>query len=292
MIHRVVRLLAIGLIVCCIPPNSGGAAAADTKERIAIVDFDVQGDVGIADAGKIVPRLLLSEFAEKYEMVTRTQLQALLTEKNLQVSDLMDADKAKQYGKLIPVKYLVVGEVMKGAEYWMTAQLVEVGPGIIRSPRKVSASTYQELEKKIPLLGKLLLMDDERYKNWQDATGNTEKRALLGDLIVQYPKILEFNSGDFAYASYHGGIVVRNNRTGAEEIIWAGEPGHPVSGDFKKNLDDSADLRMRMGSALSDEVSIFNDALRVQVFQGGGMIFETRTAITWRSVHEMRRLRR
>ncbi|HUU31815.1 MAG TPA: protein kinase, partial [Phycisphaerae bacterium] len=118
------------------------AAADAVKERIAVVDFQVQGDVGVADAGKIIPRLLLSEFAEKYELVTRTQLESLLREKNLQISDLMAADRAAELGKLLPVRYLVVGEVMKGADFWITAQLVEVGPGIIRSPRKVGAPTY------------------------------------------------------------------------------------------------------------------------------------------------------
>jgi AmmeMemoRadiSam system protein A len=79
----------------------------------------------------------------------------------------MSANKAVEYGKLLPVKFLVVGEVMKGAKYWITAQLVEVGPGIIRSPRKVSAENYLELEEKVPLLGKLLCMTDAEYDKWQ-----------------------------------------------------------------------------------------------------------------------------
>lgn len=92
-----VWLVACGLLLSDIP------LAAQVKERIAVVDFEVPGDVGVPDAGKIVPRLLLSEFSDKYELVTRTQLQALLNEKNLQVSDLMDASGAKERGKLIPV---------------------------------------------------------------------------------------------------------------------------------------------------------------------------------------------
>ena len=141
---------------------------AAIKETIAVVDFQVQGDVGVTDVEKIVPRLLLSEFGEKFELVTRTQLETVLREKNLQFTDLMTPDKALEKAKLLPVKYLVVGEVMKGAEFWITAQLVEVGPGLIRSPRKVSAGSYSELEAKIPTLAKLLHMSDEEYRKGQE----------------------------------------------------------------------------------------------------------------------------
>ncbi len=113
--------------------------AAAIKEQIAVVDFQVQGDVGVSDAGKIVARLLLDEFAGKFELVTRTQLETVLKEKNLQFHDLMTPDKALQNAKLLPVRYLIVGEVMKGAEFWLTAQMVEVGLGVIRNPRKISA---------------------------------------------------------------------------------------------------------------------------------------------------------
>ncbi|MBI5396515.1 MAG: hypothetical protein HZA91_14565 [Verrucomicrobia bacterium] len=267
---------------------TGVVLAAGPKERIAVVDFEVQGAVGVADAGKIVSRLLLSEFSDRFELVTRTQLQTLLTEKNLQVTDLMEADKAKEYGKLIAVKYLVVGEVMKGAEFWITAQLVEVGPGIIRSPRKISAQTYQELEAKIPLLGQLLSMSDAQYRNWLEAKGNVPKQSLLGGLIAQYPKILEFTSGDWSYATYHGGVVLRDNVTGAKQTVWAGEPGHEILGDFKSSLASDPNLKANLGPALTDAVSVFNDALRVQIFAGGAMIYETKTAITWRSCHERR----
>lgn len=279
---RIIRLFLLWTFV------TGVALAASPKERIAVVDFEVQGAVGVADAGKIVSRLLLSEFADRFELVTRTQLQTLLTEKNLQVTDLMEADKAKQYGKLIAVKYLVVGEVMKGAEFWITAQLVEVGPGIIRSPRKLSAQTYPELEGKIPMLGQLLSMNDAQYRNWLEAKGSSPKQSLLGGLIIQYPRILEFKSGDWSYATYHGGVVLRDNVTGVKQTVWAGEPGHQVLGAFKSNLDSDPNLRANLGPALTDEVSVFNDALRVQIFAGGAMIFETRTAITWRSCHERR----
>ncbi len=64
---------------------------------------------------------------------------------------------------------------MKGADFWITAQLVEVGPGIIRSPRKVSANTYRELEAQIPLLGKLLIMSGEEYHKWQEEMVNHPK---------------------------------------------------------------------------------------------------------------------
>jgi hypothetical protein len=163
-----------------------------------------------------------------------------------------------------------------------------VGPGIIRSPRKISASTYPQLEKKIALLGELLAMSDDAYRNWQETASDSPKRVLLGDLIVQYPKILEIKSGDYAFKSYHGGVQVRDNKSGMTETVLAGEPGQFIHGAFKADLEGDRAIRDRLGAALTREVSIFNDALRVQVFEGGTLIFETGTGLRWQSFHERR----
>lgn len=164
--QRSLLVAMIGLIGGAMIEAQEGAAPEPRRERIAVVDFQVYGDVGVRDAEKIVPRLLLSEFTGKFELVDRTQLEVLLKEQNLQMSDLMAPDKALRNGKLIPVRYLVVGEVMKGADFYTTARLVEVGPGIIRSPRKVSAVSFREMEAKITLLARLLQMDDKEYQAW------------------------------------------------------------------------------------------------------------------------------
>ena len=144
------------------------ATAPQEAQAIAVVDFGVCGDVPVKDAGKIMSRLLLSEFEGRYEIVTRAHLAQLLAEHDLMMSDLMDAPGALRRGKVLPVKYLVVGDVMKGADFWITAQLVQVANGVIHAPRKVRAASFKKLEDEIALLGRLLCMPEGVYKRWRD----------------------------------------------------------------------------------------------------------------------------
>jgi len=165
---RIVALLAVAANAAWfVNPERGAAAdSAAEKPTIAVVDFQTQGDIRIKDAAKIIPRLLLAEFAGKFALISRSELDALLSERDLRMSDLSASTTPGERIKILPVKFLVVGDVMKGADWWVTAHLIEVSNAKVHKPRKIRAKTYPELEAKAPLLARLLTMSDEEYQSW------------------------------------------------------------------------------------------------------------------------------
>jgi len=105
--------------------------------------------------------------------------------------------------------------------------------------------------------------------------------------IVSYPKLNSFR-GNYSYSSFHDSIFIHDNASGKDAVVNVGVPGHPILAGFKNNY-DGKNLKPALGEALTDEVSILNDALRVQVFQGGAMVYEKTSKIIWWGTHIRRK---
>jgi hypothetical protein len=103
-------------------------------------------------------------------------------------------------------------------------------------------------------------------------------------VIVSYPKIKEF-SGDYKYSAREDGVVLVRNPDGQTVRVGAGGTACPVAERFKKLLAGDPGLARQLGDALTDEVSVYDDALRVQVFRGGALIYEKASGVTWISRH-------
>jgi TolB-like protein len=103
------------------------------KVRIAVADFEVSGGVKEEDVGRSFAELLLTKLADKFEVIERTQLIKLLDEQELQMSDLVEPEKA---ARIKGVSHLVLGRIIKlGAKLTITARLVNVGTGTVIKPR-------------------------------------------------------------------------------------------------------------------------------------------------------------
>lgn len=114
--------------------------------------------------------------------------------------------------------------------------------------------------------------------------------AELSQPIVEYPKLRELH-GDYRYTAYQDRLVIRDNSTGVEETVRVDRPGYPVAERFQRILEEDASLAERLGVALTGEVVLFQGALRVQVFEGGAMLYEAASRTTWWGWHQRRRLR-
>lgn len=81
--------------------------------RVAVTDFpDLQGV--ISDLGRYIAERLttrLSVQIEKFRVIERRRLGQALGELRFSVSDLVDPDKAKQFGKMLGAEAIVVGTV-------------------------------------------------------------------------------------------------------------------------------------------------------------------------------------
>jgi len=111
--------------------------------------------------------------------------------------------------------------------------------------------------------------------------------ADVGQPIVQYSKLRELQ-GDYRYTAYQDRLVIRDNSTGREETVRVDRPGYQVAERFQSLLEQDSTLSERLGAALTDEVSLFEGALQVQVFEGGAMLYEAASRTTWWGWHRRR----
>src|ERR1051325_7177949 len=109
--------LALGLAVLAVMPS----VAQTTRPTIALLDFDF-GTVqkwwsGNDDIGKGIADMIVDELVNdgSFRVIERKRLNALLAEQNFANSERADpaAKTVASIGKVLGVKYLVVGSVTK-----------------------------------------------------------------------------------------------------------------------------------------------------------------------------------
>jgi tetratricopeptide (TPR) repeat protein len=130
------------------------------RDRVSVANFEVRGDVGIADAGKTVAEELLPTLKRRFDLVERAQIAKIMTELKLEGVPVAFDDQ-REIGQLAKIRYLVVGSVSQLGGIAVNARLVDVRTGLVVQTGKVVASTPQELTALLPELGKQLLMNDE-----------------------------------------------------------------------------------------------------------------------------------
>ncbi len=112
--------------------------SSQEKERIAILDFEA-GSVS-ADTAKTVAELLGTELVNtgKFAVIERKQIAKVMNEQGFQMTGAVDMEKAVQVGKLLAVKYLVMGSVAKlGGNYIINGKIVDVESGNVLLATKV-----------------------------------------------------------------------------------------------------------------------------------------------------------
>jgi curli biogenesis system outer membrane secretion channel CsgG len=111
--------ICLFVLAACLAPAP--AAAQSTRPTVAILDFEF-GSIqhwwsGNQDIGTGISDMLVDALLEdgSYRIIERKRLDAILAEQNLSQSDRADpsAKTLAQLGKLLGVKYLIVGSITK-----------------------------------------------------------------------------------------------------------------------------------------------------------------------------------
>jgi curli biogenesis system outer membrane secretion channel CsgG len=107
-IRAVAVALAAALLAVATP------AAAQAKPRVAVIEFKnkVSGwGWGWYQAGTNAQDMFVTELvkAERYRVIEREQLQAIMAEKHLSLSGDLDPKTAMKIGKLLGVEYIIAG---------------------------------------------------------------------------------------------------------------------------------------------------------------------------------------
>ena len=135
------------------------------REIVSVADFELRGDVGMADAGSSIADELLPLLKPRYDLVERGQLKRIIGELRLGPDFARDPKQQAQLGKVANVRYLVVGSVSRLAGVSIRARLVDVQTGLVVQTGKVLALTMEDAMNQMPDLAKqLLLSDDDKMK--------------------------------------------------------------------------------------------------------------------------------
>jgi tetratricopeptide (TPR) repeat protein len=147
------------------------------RDRLSVADFEVRGDVGLAQAGKTVAEELLPAFKSRFDLVEREHLGRVIDELKLEASALGDDPSCrKEVGQLARIRYLVVGSLTPLCGVTANARLVDVQTGLVVQTARVSAPTVEALIPKLPLLAQLLTMSDDQKLAFEAALA--EKAAV------------------------------------------------------------------------------------------------------------------
>ena len=146
---RLVRILFLaGISVFVGSALLQAAEEKAAKPRVAVLEFKNKAPNGWGHAGAAAQDILISELVKKnkYTVLDRERLAAILQEKNLSLSGDVDPKTAVKAGKLLGVEYVIVGAVTEfgsvksGASTgWFGGRLPSVDVGTNRFTAAIDA---------------------------------------------------------------------------------------------------------------------------------------------------------
>ncbi len=146
------------------------------KTKIAILDFQLQGDhFPNEDMGAIVAEWFTTAMVQegRFDVVERQMLRKVLHKQKLAVTGVVDASSATQIGKLLGVKVIISGSVMKlGDTTEINARIIDVKNGSIIAAENIKGEDSTQLQdlvgqmarkiiKNFPLEGYIVNRNDE-----------------------------------------------------------------------------------------------------------------------------------
>ena len=174
---RASRIIVSAMGVCL----AGALCAGETddpKPRLAVVDFKAVGRVGIADAGRAVAELLQVRLkADRYRIVERTQLSAILDEHDLSMAEVVSNPHVLRGRKLRGVRYLILGSVVRLGRLAVAARMVDVSSGEIVQTAEVSAQNAEDLGAGLARLAALLQMSSREQREYRGALARPGRPA-------------------------------------------------------------------------------------------------------------------
>lgn len=152
-------ILLIGLVALNMVPESFGF----DKIKIAVLDFQMQGQ-GFEndDMGKIIAEWLTTAFVKegRFDVVERRLLSKVLGEQELAVSGVVNTNTATELGKLLGVKIVITGSVIKlSQQIEVNARIIDVENASIIAAENVRAIQTTKLEELVVEMSRKIIRD-------------------------------------------------------------------------------------------------------------------------------------
>jgi TolB-like protein len=127
------------------------SAAADyEKTKIAVLDFDLKGEgFETDDMGAIVAEWFITALVKegRFDVIERSLLNKILEEQKLGISGVVDEETATELGKLLGVKVIISGSVLRVQHILeINARIIDVETAAIIAAENVRSATAERLQ--------------------------------------------------------------------------------------------------------------------------------------------------
>lgn len=252
-------LLAFGLAPVSAP-------AEFTKTKIAVLDFQMQGEEQEnQDMGSIVAEWFITAMVKegRFDVIERRLLQKILSEQQLVMTGVVDESSATQIGKLLGVKVIISGSVMKVRDMLeVNARIIDVENASIIAAESVKSSTASRLQDLIVEMSAKIIRNFPLEGYVVDRDG--KKVTLdLGSRSGVKPGM--------EFVVYREGEVIKHPKTGevldVERIHTGRVRIQSVLGKISEGevLDEEADDAIKYGQLVSSVVAGGNGGKRQPV---------------------------
>ncbi|HSH13032.1 MAG TPA: SUMF1/EgtB/PvdO family nonheme iron enzyme [Desulfurivibrionaceae bacterium] len=150
------------LLLFTLAARPGWAAEPGQPARlsVAVMEFNVMGDLGAEGGGAIVAEWLVSALGESkvFALRERVLLKKVLAEQQLALTGLMDEGKAAaKIGKLYGLDAVISGSIFRwGSTITVTARLIDSETGAIKGTAEIRAGNLDAVPARIKDLARVL----------------------------------------------------------------------------------------------------------------------------------------
>ncbi len=171
-------------------------ALQNRRDSVAIADFEVRGDIGLPNPGRVIAEELMPAFRGRFDVVDRQQLDKVIGELHLQAGDLWNSDEPRrELGKIAKIRYLVLGSVTPTfGGIAVHGRMVEAASGLVVQTAKLVVPSPAELTRQLPRLALMLQMSDPELRAFEQS-------------LTQLPPVLVIQSGPFLPPLLNAGSV-------------------------------------------------------------------------------------
>ena len=200
-----IRFLGI-LLLALLPLN---AMADFTKTKVAVLDFQLQGKgYDTEDMGMIVAEWFITALVKtgRFDVIERALLQRILEEQKMSMSGILDESSATKFGKILGVKVIISGSVMKLHDVLeINSRIIDVETGSIIAAESVRSAESTDLQN---LVSQMSARITKNFPLEGYVVSRQENTAIidLGKIAGVRP--------DMEFMVYREGEVLKHPRTG------------------------------------------------------------------------------
>ncbi len=138
------------LLVSTFLATAQTALADFQKTKIAVLDFELIGDKpDTADMGAILSEWFITSIVKsgRFDVVERAMLQKIIAEQRLSTTGLIDENSASELGKILGVKVIISGSLVKiKNSIEINARVISVESGSIIAAEYIRSNTSSDLQ--------------------------------------------------------------------------------------------------------------------------------------------------